>query len=242
MPQRSLFTRFVSLVRGSLGTTLRHAEAHNPEAVYDDAILQRTHHYDRLREAVARLTLLRTRLESDLRQQRIDLSLVERALENAVLANDDTRALGLIRKKRIVSDSLAQGEGKLQKLTAQTDHAKAALRELAESVRQLKSERGEMLARKVHAEARLQLSAALRQSAGTAPDADVALEHAREAILQLEQGVAVETALEQISIQDLSLVTLRCEDQAAEDAQILAAFKQKIRVPQESDRTDHEET
>src|SRR5262249_17276399 len=155
---------FVSLVRGRLGTSLRHAEARNTEAVYDDTILQRTHHYAQLREAVARLTYLRTQLESDLQQQRTDLSLVERALENVVQTNDDIRALGLIRKKRTLSDGLTQGEGKLQKLTEQSDHAKSSLQELADDIQHLKGERSEMLARKVHAEARLQLSAALQQS------------------------------------------------------------------------------
>lgn len=238
MPQHSLFTRFASLVRGSIGMSLRRAEAQNTEAVYEDAILQRTHHYAHLREAAARLTYLRTRLESDLQQQRIDLSLVERALENAVQTNDDTRALGLIRKKRTVSDGLAQGEGKLQKLTEQTDHAKAALQEITDHIRHLKGERSEMLARKVHAEARLQLSAVLRQSVGTAPDADIALEHAREAILQLEHEAAVETTLEQASTEDFSLSTLRHEGQAAEDAQMLAALKREINVRQESNRVD----
>lgn len=238
MSQRTLFTRFVSLVRGSLGTSLRHAEAHNPEAVYDDAILQRTQHYNHLREAVARLTYLRTRLESDLQQQRTDLHLVEQALEKAVLANDDPRALVLIRKKRTVSEDIAQGEEKVQKLTAQADHAKAVLQETADSIQQLKSERSEMLARKVHAEARLQVSEVLRQSGRTSPDVDIALEHAREAILQREHEAVVETTLDHASTEDLSFSVLRREGQAAEDAQMLAALKREIGVHQESAARD----
>jgi phage shock protein A len=238
MPQYSLLTRFASLVRGSIGTSLRHAEAHNSEAVYDDAILQRTRHYNRLREAVARLTLLRTRLESDLQQQRADLHLVERALDKVVLANDDPRALVLIRKKRTVSADIAQGEEKLQKLTAQADHAKADLQEIADSIQQLKSERSKMLARKVHAEARLQVSEVLRQSGRISPDVDIALEHAREAILQREHEAVVETTLDHASTEALSFSTLRRKGQTAEDIQMLAALKQEIGIRQESTRKD----
>lgn len=230
MPQHRLFTRFVSLIRGSLGTSLRHAEAHHPEAVYDDALLQRTQHYTHLREAVARLTYLRARLESELRHQQTDLHLIEQALEKAVLANEDTRALGLIHKKRTVSEDISRGEEKLQKLTEQTAQAKGALQELADSIQQLKSERSEMLARKAHAEVRLQLSDVLRQSVGGSPDADIALEHAREAILQLEHEAAVETTLDHASTEDLPLSTLRREGQAAEDTQMLAALKREIGV------------
>jgi phage shock protein A len=238
MSQRNLFTRFVSLVRGSLGTSLRHAEAHNPEAVYDAAVLQRAQYYNHLREAVARLTYLRTRLESELQQQRTDLHLVEQALEKAVLANDDTRALGLIRKKRTVSEDIDRGEKRLQKLTAQADHAKTALQKIADSIQQLKSERSEMLARKVHAEARLHLSDILHESVKASPDTNIALEHAREAIQQLEHEAAVETTLDHSSASDLSFSTLRREGRAAEDAQILAALKRGLGIHQESTARD----
>src|SRR5262245_15211738 len=103
IPQPSLFTRFVSLICGSIGTSLRRAEVQNTEAVYESAILQRTHQHAHLRRAVAHLTYLRTRLENDLQQRQTDLSFVGRALENAVQTNEDTRALGLIRKKRTLS-------------------------------------------------------------------------------------------------------------------------------------------
>jgi phage shock protein A len=242
MSQHHLFTRFISLVRGSLGTSLRHAEAHNPEAVYDDAVLQRTQHYTHLREAVARLTYLRTRLESELQQQRTDLHLVERALEKSVLANDDTRALGLIRKKRVRSEDITRGEEQLRKLTEQTAQAKRALQELAGSIQQLKGERSEMLARKVHAAARLQLSDVLHQSVGTSLDSNVALENVREAILQLEHEAAVETILDHPSTEDLSFSTLRREGQAAEDAQTLAALKREIGVHQEKIASRGQET
>ncbi len=228
MPQHNLFTRFVSLVRGRIGTSLRRAEAHNPEAVYDDAILQRSQHYDHLREAVARFTYLRTRLESDLQQQRTDLQLVEQVLAKAVRANDDTRALGLIGKKRILLEDMTRSEEKLKNLTAQTDQAKNALQELAGSIQQLKNERGEMLARMVHAEVRLQFSNVLRHAAVPSPETDLALEHAREAILQLEHEAAIERTLDHTNSEEFSLVTLRHESQAAEDAQALAALKREI--------------
>lgn len=80
MSQHTLFTRFVSLVRGSPRTSLRHAEARNPEAVYDDAILQRIQHYNHLREAVARLTCLRTRFDGCLPPSNRRLVSVKRAL------------------------------------------------------------------------------------------------------------------------------------------------------------------
>lgn len=235
MSQHSLFTRFASLVRGRIGTSLRRAEAHNPEAVYDEAILRRTQHYNHLREGVARFTYLRTRLESDLQQLRADLQLVEQALEKAVRTNEDTRALGLIRKKRILSEDIVRSEEKAQKLTTQTDQAKAALQDLAGSIQQLKSERGEMLVRKVHAETRLQFSDVLRQSPIPPQDADLALEHARDAILQLEHEAAIETTLDHISSEDFSLSTLRRESQAAEDAQRLAALKREIGDRREKD-------
>ena len=224
MSQHNLVMRFVSLVRGRLGTSLRHAEAHNPEAVYDDAVLQRTQHYHQLREAVARLTYLRTRLESELQQQRTDLQLVERVLEKAVRANDDARALELLRRKRTVSEHIDRGEAKLQKLAQDTEQTKTALQDIAESIQQLKNERSEMLARKVHAEARLQVSETLRHAIIPSPDTDIALEHAREAILQLE---AIETDVAPTSTEDFSVSTLRREGHAAEDAQTLAAFKRE---------------
>ena len=126
----------------------------------------------------------------------------------------------------------------VQKLTAQADHAKAVLQEIADSIQQLKSERSEMLARKVHAEARLQVSEVLRQSGRTSPDVDLALEHAREAILQREHEAAVETTLGHANTEDLSFSTLRREGQTAEDTQMLAVLKREIGIRQESTARD----
>ena len=126
----------------------------------------------------------------------------------------------------------------MQKLTAQADHAKADLQEIADSIRQLKSKRSEMLARKFHAEARLQVSEVLRHSGRTSPDVDIALGHAREAILQREHEAVVETTLDHASTEDLSSSTLRREGQTAEDRQMLAALKQEIGLRQESNKKD----
>ncbi len=227
MERKGMFSRFFSLFRGLFGTRLAEAEANNASAVYEQAIVERTRHYDELRQAAARLVYLRHKTEAERDQCERDRSFVDAALARAAQTSDDQKALLLLRKRRELDEILGRQSSDLERLAAQADAAKDSLDKLSQALADLKRERVEMLARKAHAEAQHRAQAAFASALQGGSGADQALENVRGAIARLE----VEVGLERQEDGDISMAQLRREHALQGDRQALLELKQALALP-----------
>lgn len=232
MQEKGFFARLAGLWRGVFGKRLRHAEARNAEAVYDNAIRERANHHDQLKDAVGQLVYLRNRITAKRQQCERDLETVRTALHKAAAADRDNEALELMRKERQLQHDLERLRGDEQRLEQQGTTAKQSLTEVSKSIRQLKEEREEMVARKAHASARLQAEQLVERATQVEmAGVDSALENVRESIFRLEGRAGVNDAMgapEASADAELSIEALRERNAREQDAEDLAALKRKL--------------
>ena len=231
MQKKGFFTRLWNLWRGFWGHTIDGAETRNAELVYHNAIADRQRHYEKLKDAVGRLVYLRNQIEADLLQKRDDLKLVEGALLKAASADDDATALPLVRKQRELHQAIERLSDEHERLRQQSEDSKTSLGELVVAIRKLQQERDEMVARKQHATARLQIASAvqntLQQNSTGAQRIDTALENVRESIVRLETQAGL--ALEHHRTEDeVSLAELRKQAEEDADKEALTAIKRRL--------------
>lgn len=207
--RKGFFARLLDLWRGIWGVKITDAEVRHAEAVYHRAIEERQDQYRKLKDAVGRLIYLRNRLEGDLQKRQHDLALVERHLLSVASSVDDTTGLALVRKKRTLSTEIERLETELQRVRSQAESAKEGLAQVKASVARLREERTQMLARKAHAMARLQVSETLAAANGEYHVTDEALENVREAIHRLEVQADLGGDEDLLSAGEISIAELR---------------------------------
>lgn len=221
------FSRLLNLWRGIWGAKLSDVEVRNAEAVYHNAIRQRAGQHNRLKDAVGRLVYLRNRLEADIQQRQRDRQMVEQSLAKLV-GEDDDRALALIRKRRAIAVEIERLQGEHERITIQAEAAKQGLREVGDSIRRLKQERTEMLARKANALARIEVADILERSTSDLSTTNQALENVREAITRLEYRAELEVNDDFELNGELSLAELRRSFEDEEDLAELAVLKVRL--------------
>jgi len=226
--RRGFFARIADLFRGRAGVKLRNAEVRNAEVVYHNAIERRVRQCASLKDAVGRLVYLRNRIEADLRRRSEELKLVGESLLLAAEADENSRALALIRKQRLLEKEIERLTSEHNRLIAQAASAKEGLAEVHKSIEHLKQERDEMVARKAHAEARLEVAEALQQSTGSFAAADEALENVREAIVRLEQDADLDLDDDARIGGEVSMAQLRREAEDRADREALDALKDQL--------------
>ncbi|MEO0813958.1 MAG: PspA/IM30 family protein [Myxococcota bacterium] len=229
MDQREgFFARFGRLVRGIFGMRMSRAEARNAEAVYHNTIRGQRDHHDKLKQALGRLIYLRNKTEAVLDKEKDNLDLVERALREAAVNDDDKRALLLIDKKRRLQEIVERLESDLARFSEQSREAKGALGEIELSITRLKNERDEMLARKAHALARRDIQATLDNAMSPHSVNMQALENVRESIAMLESQAGLSTELRGDQ-EDVSMESLRRDDAKRRDQEALQALKMELK-------------
>ncbi|MEO1174570.1 MAG: PspA/IM30 family protein, partial [Myxococcota bacterium] len=189
-----------------------------------NAIRNQRGHHDTLKQALGRLIYLRNKTDAVLEKERDNLELVERALKDAVLADNDDRALALIDKKRRIQETVERQEADLKRFSDQAREAKQALSDLDGSITRLKNERDEMLARKAHALARRDIQATLDNAMSPHSINMQALENVRESIAMLESQAGLSSEM-RTSGEDVSMESLRVEDSKRRDRETLQALK-----------------
>lgn len=223
MQKKGFFARLFDLWRGMFGVRIRDAEVRNAEVVYHNAIEERAAQHRTLKDAVGRLVYLRNRLDQQIQRAAGDLAVVEGALQRAAAEGDDARSLALIRKRRALTSELERLRGEHARVQVQADEAKEGLRQLADAIRRLKEERTEMLARKAHAMARIEVAETLRAASGDFTASGQALENVREAIARLEYQADLGHEADHEGVGDVSLSELR---RSAEDEADLAELEE----------------
>ena len=83
---QSLFGRLTNLIRGVFGIWLRDTERQNPRAIYEQAINERMSQYRDLKEAVAGILYMRTKLEAEITETVGSEEDVEEELQSLIRA------------------------------------------------------------------------------------------------------------------------------------------------------------
>lgn len=180
---RGMFARLRSLLHGIFGHWVRSREHESPEAVYEQAISERVRQYRELKDAVAGILFLRTKLESEIAERRAEIARLHDDVRRAVRRGQDDISLTLITRKQALFEDLERAEEELQGVRGHAEEAKSNLVRFREEIRSLVREKGRMLATLANAKARRRLQVAIE---GLSVDAEMdALEGVREYVSRL---------------------------------------------------------
>ena len=181
--REGMFARLRSLIHGIFGRWVRDREHGSPEAVYEQAIAERVRQYRELKDAVAGILFLRTKLESEITERRAEIARLHDDVRRAVRRGQDDISLSLIARKQGLFEDLERAEEELQGVRLSAEEAKANLVRFRDEIRSLVREKGRMLATLANAKARRRLQVAIE---GLSVDAELdALEGVREYVSRL---------------------------------------------------------
>ncbi|MEN8182468.1 MAG: PspA/IM30 family protein [Myxococcota bacterium] len=194
-PRRGPLARLHNLISALFSAWVRDRENESPRAVYEQAIAQRIEQYQGLKEAVAGILYLRTKLEGEIGDRRAELARLHDDLKRAVRREDDELSLTLVAHKQRLVEDVERAEGELRTLRTEAEGAKENLLRFREEIRHLEREKGRALALVAGAQARRRVRTALE---GLSVDADVrALEGVREHISRLASEAHLDRELAQ---------------------------------------------
>ncbi|MCZ6783077.1 MAG: PspA/IM30 family protein [Proteobacteria bacterium] len=180
---QGLVSRFRSLLHGIFSIWIRDRENESPEAVYEQAIAERTNQYRELKDAVAGILYMRAKLESEITERRAEIARLHDDVRRSVRRGQDDMAITLIAHKQVLFEDLERAEDELQGVRAEADEAKNNLVRFRDEIRVLVREKGRALATLANAKARRRLQLALD---GLSVDAEMtALESVREYIARM---------------------------------------------------------
>ncbi len=176
----SVFSRLRNLIRGCFSVWVRDRELESPEAVYEQAIRGRLQQYRELKNAVAGILYMRSKLDSEIAERRVEIARLHDDTRRALARSDEEACLTLISHKQVLFEDLDRAEKELGAVRTQADEAKANLVRFREEIRSLVREKGRMLATLANAKARRRLQSAME---GLSVEAEMdALEGVREQI------------------------------------------------------------
>lgn len=176
----SMFGRMRSLIRGWFSLWVRDREFESPEAIYEQAIRGRLTQYRELKDAVAGILYMRSKLDAEISERRAEIARLHDETRRALTRSDEEACLTLISHKQVLFDDLERAEQELSAVRLQADEAKANLVRFREEIRSLVREKGRMLATLANAKARRRLQSAME---GLSVEAEMdALEGVREQI------------------------------------------------------------
>jgi phage shock protein A len=177
---RGILARMSSLFRGVFTLWMRDKEHENPEAVYEQAINERTRQYRELKDAVAGILFMRNKIEAEITERRAEIARLHDDVRRAIRRGEDDVSISLIAHKQALFEDLERAEQELDGVRAEADEAKNNLIRFREEIRSLIREKGRMMATLANAKARRRLRAAL--DGLSVEEEMVALENVREHI------------------------------------------------------------
>jgi phage shock protein A len=181
--RRGLLGRLKDLLEGVFATWVRRRETRSPEAVYEQAIRERTRQYRELKQAVAGILYMRNRLEREIRERRTELVRLQADIARAVRRGDDEVAVALIQQKDSIAQDVTRVEEDLVHVRDEVEAAKVNLAQFRGAIRALEREKTRALATLANARARQRIQEALK---GLSVDSEMqALDSVREHISRL---------------------------------------------------------
>ncbi len=104
------FARLGSLIRGFFSGWVRRGENRNPELVYEQAIEGRVRQYRELKQAVAGILYMRTKLEAEIAERRAEIARLHDDTRRAVRGGREEIAVTLIAQKQARFEDLERAE------------------------------------------------------------------------------------------------------------------------------------
>jgi len=180
---RGFFARLRALIRGTFGIWVRDRERDTPQAVYEQAIQERTRQYRELKQAVAGILYMRNKLEADLAERRAEGTKLRDDIRRCVERGEDDLALVLIGQRQALDEEIERSEREREAISHEAEEAKTNLARFREEIRSLEREKVRILATLANAHARRRIQEALE---GLSVDADLrALESVREYVARV---------------------------------------------------------
>ena len=105
-----MWARFRNLLRGSFSGWVRRRERRSPELVYEQAIEGRVQQYRELKQAVAGILYMRTKLESEITERRAEIARLHDDVRRAVRSGKEEIAVTLIAQKQALFEDLERAE------------------------------------------------------------------------------------------------------------------------------------
>lgn len=193
MAEDGFFSRLANLWGGFLSLFVGNIEKDNPEAVYEAAINERKRKYKELKKAVSGVIVLRNKLQTELEEKSARSAELDAQIAAAVDQEEDEVALVLLSEKEELDSRLAELDRDLQRAKEEAESAKESIVSFQAEIEKLEREKVQMLARKEHAEARIQIQDTL---SGMSMEADIkALDNVRQNISQLQAEASVGSEL-----------------------------------------------
>ncbi len=192
MAEGGFFSRLGNLWKGFLSLFVGNLEKDNPEAVYEAAINARKERYKQLKKAVSGIIVQRNKLSAELEEKSNAVADLDLQITAAVDQEEDDVALVLLQRKEELTTRITEVERELARAKEEAENAKASIVTFQAEIEKLEREKDAMLAKKEHAEARIQIQETL---SGLSMDADIkALDNVRDHIdrLQAEADVSTE--------------------------------------------------
>ncbi|MCP5039951.1 MAG: PspA/IM30 family protein [bacterium] len=221
----SVFSRLRSLVKGWFSVWVRDRELESPEAIYEQAIKGRLAQYRELKDAVAGILFMRSKLGGEIAQRRAEIAQLHDETRRSLSRGDEDSCLTLISHKQALFEDLERAENELAAVCTQADEAKANLVRFREEIRSLVREKGRMLATLANAKARRRLQSAME---GLSVEAEMdALEGVREQIERMDSESELDR---EIGGSDMRAQIRGFRDQARREAarSELAQLKQEM--------------
>jgi len=202
------------LIRGFFSGWVSRRENRSPELVYEQAIEGRVRQYRELKQAVAGILYMRSKIEAEINERRADIARLHDDIRRAVRDGKEEIAVTLIAQKQSLFEDLERAEAELDGVRIEAEDAKSNLVRFREEIRSLVREKGRMMATLANAKARRRLQMAID---GLSIDAEmVALEGVREHIGRMSTEGRLE---KEIGEDDGMRVRLRAyRDEARHDA------------------------
>ena len=193
MAEGGFFARLSNLWGGFLSLFVGNLEKQNPEAVYEAAINARKEKYKELKKAVSGIIVQRNKLSAEMSEKSRLVAELDLQINAAVDQNEDDVALVLLQRKEELTTRLSEVEADLGRAKEEAESAKSSIVSFQAEIQKLEREKDQMLAKKEHAEARIQIQEGL---SGLSMDADIkALDGVRDHIERLQAEADVSTEI-----------------------------------------------
>jgi len=224
---RGFFARLRALIRGTFGIWVRDKERENPQAVYEQAIQERTRQYHELKQAVAGILYMRNKIQADLADRRAEVTQLREDIRRCVERSEDELALSLIGQRQAIDDEIERSERELQAVSAEAHEAKGNLARFREEIRSLEREKVRILATLANARARRRIQEAFE---GLSVDADMrALESVREYVSRVATEGRLSRELEEDGDLRERVREIRSEARTEAQRAELAELKRRLR-------------
>jgi len=232
---RGFFARLKALIRGTFGLWVRDKERENPQAVYEQAIQERTRQYRELKQAVAGILYMRNKIQADLAERRAEVMQLREDIRRCVERGEDELALALIGQRQTIDEEIERSEQELGAVSHEASEAKVNLARFREEIRGLEREKLRILATLANARARRRIQEALE---GLSVDADMrALESVREYVARVSTEGRLTQELEEDGDLRRRVREIRSEAKTEAQRTELEELKRRLR-PKLAERSE----